>query len=270
MLAEHAPLYLRCLPLGTAGDDGAGIRLGISAGGATARMERVSAWSFFVPPEALMRGVLVDRQGKRICNEELYGATQAEQIAARGGDAYLVFDSRTHREGVRQLWDQAAAFQLLYMLPALLWRRTKARSLGALAARLEMPLGQLQATMTAYNAAAEHCAPDPLGKGPEHCLPQSRPPFYAIDCSLDWTKGVPCSAMTVGGLVVDEDTGQVLNGDGLAIEGLYAAGRNAVGICSRAYVSGLSIADCVFSGRRAGRHVALSSGKGRETDRAGS
>ncbi len=40
--------------------------------------------------------------------------------------------------------------------------------------------------------------------------------------------------------------------DGGVIPGLYAAGRNAVGVCSRQYVSGLSIADCVYSGRRAG------------------
>jgi succinate dehydrogenase/fumarate reductase flavoprotein subunit len=40
------------------------------------------------------------------------------------------------------------------------------------------------------------------------------------------------------------------------VPGLYAAGRNAVGLCSRSYVSGLSLADCVFSGRRAGRHAA--------------
>jgi predicted oxidoreductase len=100
--------------------------------------------------------------------------------------------------------------------------------------------------------------------------------------------------MTLGGLVVDEDTGQVLRADGSVIEGLYAAGRNAVGVCSqsyvsglsiadcvfsgrragrnavgvcsRSYVSGLSIADCVFSGRRAGRHVALLSGSGQDPD----
>ena len=28
------------------------------------------------------------------------------------------------------------------------------------------------------------------------------------------------------------------------------------GVCSRSYVSGLSLADCVFSGRRVGRHAA--------------
>jgi len=60
-------------------------------------------------------------------------------------------------------------------------------------------------------------------------------------------------ALTLGGLVVAEATGQVLRADDTAIDGLYAAGRSAVGICSNSYVSGLSLADCVFSGRRAGR-----------------
>jgi 3-oxo-5alpha-steroid 4-dehydrogenase len=56
--------------------------------------------------------------------------------------------------------------------------------------------------------------------------------------------------------VVDECTGQVRNADGCGIAGLYAAGRTAVGVSSGLYVSGLSIADGVFSGRRAGLHAA--------------
>jgi 3-oxo-5alpha-steroid 4-dehydrogenase len=44
--------------------------------------------------------------------------------------------------------------------------------------------------------------------------------------------------------------------DGSGIEGLYAAGRSAVGICSNVYVSGLAYADCIFSGRRVGRSIA--------------
>jgi 3-oxo-5alpha-steroid 4-dehydrogenase len=59
--------------------------------------------------------------------------------------------------------------------------------------------------------------------------------------------------------VVDESSGQVLSTDGSPVPGLYAAGRTAVGICSNSYVSGLSIADCVFSGRRAGKHAATQS-----------
>jgi len=44
------------------------------------------------------------------------------------------------------------------------------------------------------------------------------------------------------------------------LDGLYAAGRNAVGVSSHSYVSGLSIADCIFSGRNAGRHAAARAG----------
>ena len=39
------------------------------------------------------------------------------------------------------------------------------------------------------------------------------------------------------------------------VAGLFAAGRAACGIASQYYVSGLSLADAVFSGRRAGAAV---------------
>jgi 3-oxo-5alpha-steroid 4-dehydrogenase len=57
----------------------------------------------------------------------------------------------------------------------------------------------------------------------------------------------------MGGLAVDEETGAVKRSDGSLVQGLYAAGRVAVGLCSKGYISGLSIADTVFAGRRAGR-----------------
>lgn len=78
---------------------------------------------------------------------------------------------------------------------------------------------------------------------------------YAVNLSLD-NKYAPLPALTLGGLVVDEDTGGVQRADGSVICGLYAAGRTAVGLPSKGYVSGLSIADTVFSGRRAGHAAA--------------
>jgi 3-oxo-5alpha-steroid 4-dehydrogenase len=83
----------------------------------------------------------------------------------------------------------------------------------------------------------------------------SQGPFYAIDASVD-ARMFPIACMTVGGLLVDEATGAVKEPGGTTIAGLYAAGRNAVGICSNLYVSGLSYADCIFSGRRAARAIA--------------
>jgi 3-oxo-5alpha-steroid 4-dehydrogenase len=63
-------------------------------------------------------------------------------------------------------------------------------------------------------------------------------------------------ALTLGGLKVDENSGQVLDANAIPVKGLYAAGRTAVGIPSNLYISGLSLADCVFSGRRAGAAAA--------------
>jgi len=77
-------------------------------------------------------------------------------------------------------------------------------------------------------------------------------PYYAVNVSLH-NKFAPTFAFTLGGLVVDEDSGLVKRADGSTILGLYAAGRAAVGLCSQSYMSGLSIADTVFSGRRAAR-----------------
>ena len=75
-------------------------------------------------------------------------------------------------------------------------------------------------------------------------------PFYATDFGAD-LKLSPIPALTMGGLVVDEDTGQVMGTDGKPVKGLFAAGRTAIGICSHYYVSGLSLGDCVWSGWRA-------------------
>ncbi|MBW6436509.1 FAD-dependent oxidoreductase [Actinoplanes hulinensis] len=96
---------------------------------------------------------------------------------------------------------------------------------------------------------------DEFGKPPAMVRPLIRPPFSLLDVSL---RASPAPMLTLGGLTVDEETGRVLRPDSTEIPGVYAAGRTAVGICSGSYVSGLSLADCVFSGRRAGRDAAAS------------
>ena len=71
----------------------------------------------------------------------------------------------------------------------------------------------------------------------------------------------PLAVLSLGGLQVNEDNGAVTDGAGRDIPGLYAAGRTAIGVASSRYVSGLSLADCVFSGRRAGKAAALEGDK---------
>jgi 3-oxo-5alpha-steroid 4-dehydrogenase len=257
MMKTYAPAVAQARPLGTAGDDGSGILLGQSVGGAVGQMDRCGIWRFINPPEAFTYGILVDRQGRRICNEALYGATLGEHIAERAdGHAFLVIDAAmaaTAREQIRS--QHGARFQKISAFINLHMNRKKAMTLDTLAARCGMSPDGLAATVEAYNTQAPKDGPDAFGKAAELCRPIRTPPFYAINCDLENAKFLtPC--ITMGGLRVDGRSGQVLGHDGSPIAGLYAAGRNAVGVASHSYISGLSIADCIFSGRNAGRHAA--------------
>jgi 3-oxo-5alpha-steroid 4-dehydrogenase len=257
LIAEQAPLFSHSMPLGTPGDDGSGHALGTSAGGQLDRMERIGAWRFINPPVSLTRGVLVDRQGGRICNEELYGATLGERIAERAdGRAVLVIDAEIRRQVLRDLWaTRKANFQTAAGLINLFINRKRAGTLPELARASGLPEAALVKTLDEYNALARHGHPDPEGKSAGAYQALETAPYFAIDCDLD-SSWFPTPTFTLGGLRVRGETGEVVRADGSAIEGLYAVGRNAIGISSHSYVSGLSVGDCVFSGRRAGRHAA--------------
>lgn len=257
MIGECAPAYTPGTPLGTLGDDGSGIRLGEAGGGATAHMDRISAWRFISPPEALVRGVLVDSQGKRICNEQLYGAQVGKaMVQEHGGQARLIIDAEIWRQARRGIGKgKTWWFQAMTALINLYLNIRKAKSIDALASRCGILASGLRDTIESYNEVARSGREDPMGKSGEHVQPLATPPFYAIDCSLGSTLFI-CPTITLGGLMVDEESSGVKRKDGSVIDGLYAVGRNAAGIPSKGYVSGLAIADGVFSGRRAGRHVA--------------
>ena len=254
MVERHAPGHRAGMPLGTIADNGLAIRLGQAAGGATAHMSRISAWRFINPPAAFARGVLVDQTGRRICNEMLYGDTIGAGLFRNGsGKGYLIIDQPLWWQAFRQLrgnlWFQTMG-GVLYLFA----ERKKSGDLMSLARKVGIPGETLRETVAAYNQIALEEAPDPLGKPAGYHSPLRKPPFYALDVSFD-ARLVPCPSLTLGGLQVDEDSGLVLDEQGAAVPGLYSAGRNAVGVSSWGYVSGLSIADCVFSARRAARHA---------------
>ncbi len=258
MVRELAPRFSSSMPLGTIGDDGSGIRLGERIGGRTDRMERCGAWRFINPPVALTHGILVSRSGERFCNEELYGAKLGEKIAyEHDGRAYLVIDSKTRRRILAELREKPKLnFQSITALLNLFVNRWRAHTPEALAALCGMPQDAFSKTLDTYNERARSGHPDPLGKSEQaaqHVL--DTPPYYAIVCDLD-NRWFPTPTFTMGGLVVSGESGELLRGDGSKIEGVYAAGRSAVGISSESYVSGLSLGDCVFSGRGAARHAA--------------
>ena len=146
---------------------------------------------------------------------------------------------------------------MIYKLPMLLriifGGTRRAKSIGKLATKCGIDPGGLERTVTAYNAGKADDG-ETVRKSAEQSKPLVDGPFTAINVSI----GSPFSLtlmFTLGGLVVDEESGLVKRADGSPIAGLYAAGRTAVGLCTRSYISGTSIGDCVFSGRRAARHM---------------
>lgn len=257
MVDHYAPKYSRGYPLGTEGDNGAGIRLGQTAGGIADNMDRITAWRFINPPLSFARGFIVNMDGKRFTNEMVYGATLGvEMTEHHGGDAWMILDKALVRQALADVSGRKALnFQKALAQLNVRFGAKKGKTIAELAQKIGVNAGALEKQLDEYNQYARGEAQDPLSKTQEDCAEIKGGPYIGINIGLGASL-FPCPTLTLGGLKVDDKTGQVLSGKSKPIPGLYAAGRNAIGIASWNYVSGLSIADGVYSGRRAARAMA--------------
>jgi 3-oxo-5alpha-steroid 4-dehydrogenase len=78
------------------------------------------------------------------------------------------------------------------------------------------------------------------------------PPYGVVDMRVEKSF---YASFTLGGLVTTA-SGEVLDAAGSPIHGLFAAGRSTAGIAGEGYVSGISLGDGTYFGRRAGRAAA--------------
>jgi len=249
LVAEHGPGWLAGKPQGLEGD-GDGLRLGLGAGGAASHLDHFEGWVSPYPPTSMMRGILVGPDGDRLCSEELYAATMAKAIVNRGGGrSWLVADQAVFERARSEATEMAGVKTYLEdkFGPS---GHTTAPTPDALAKAIGIDADGLASTIAEYNLAAGSGSGDRFSKSPDLLQALGQPPYYAWEVFIAGRH-----FMSTGGLVVDEDTGEVRRLDGSAVGGLYAAGRAAIGICTTGYNSGLSLADCVFSGRRAATHV---------------
>ena len=238
MIERHAPELLRCkVRIGCEGDDGSGIELGAAAGGATKRMDAGSISLPYYPPEGLKRGVLVNAAGQRFINEDAYYGRVGEQALLRQeGRVHLIVDDAVHERPMAGM-------------PVVATGETPAE----LARELGIAPAALEATLGFYDAHAAR-GEDPLfGKRADYLVPLRSPPLGALDCTVE---GAIYAAFTLGGLCTDVE-GRVLDEAGTPVPGLYAAGRSVSGLPAQGYVSGLSLADGTYFGRRAGRAASL-------------
>ncbi|MCO5397382.1 FAD-dependent oxidoreductase [Ralstonia soli] len=243
MVRRHAPSLLRANePIGSPGDDGSGILMGMSVGGAAIHMDQGFTTLPFYAPESLIKGIFVNERGQRFINEDCYHGRVAHHILQQPGNRiYLLVDNATYQP--------PAEFARIGIAAAgETWEEVEHD--------LEMPPGTLSATMSVYNRYASK-GTDPLfHKAAKWLQPLIEPPFVALDCRMDYAF---YSYFTMGGLDT-LPTGQVVSEKRVPIPGLYAAGRTTCGLprWGGGYSSGMSLADSTFFGRQAGRHVARS------------
>lgn len=257
MREQHIGKYKDIYPLGTEGDDGTGIRLGIQAGGTTDHLSHFTAWRFMSPPSHFLNGITVNQQGVRIGREDLYGATHSHiMITEHDAKGYLILDKNIWQKTKATYKEQTQSFQRLQLYYLFTMGNKKAKTLDELAKKINVPKESLVKSVVDYNLGILNGDGDPGHKIKEYCTPIQDGPFYAIDISIKNAPTFPAPGLSLGGLRVNEETGQILNEKGESIENVYAVGRSAVGICSNGYISGLSLADGIFSGRRAAKHVA--------------
>jgi 3-oxo-5alpha-steroid 4-dehydrogenase len=264
MMRQYQPFFAKnyraLMRLGSAGCDGSGIALGQSVGGATGLMDKVYAARNIAPPNALLDGILINDAGKRFVNEDAYSGLLGLAIAEQPqGRAWLILPAASFRRAIKQSLTSGMLFFKFYGVPALLnmflGGTKRAGSLEGLARKCGVDAAGLLRTMEAYRLTVAPGRTDEFGRVGENRKPIRKGPFYAINMSIPNVYAFTYF-FTLGGLLVDEDTGAVKAAAGQPIEGLYAAGRAAVGLCSNGYISGMSIGDGMFSGRRAGRACA--------------
>jgi succinate dehydrogenase/fumarate reductase flavoprotein subunit len=224
---------------GSTFDDGAGHQLGEAAGGVCDHMDGALLTSPFYPPEQLIKGILVNKHGKRFVNEDSYHSKTSIYCTEQDDAvAYLIADDSFFARPLFQWQELVDAWDTVEEMER----------------DLKMPAGSLQKTIADYNAGAEQGEDPEFHKGKKWLVPLTHPPYAALDMSVGKANYV---GFPLGGLRVTID-GEVVAKDGGTIPGLFAAGGCASNIAQdgAGYSSGTCIGEGTFFGRRAGRKAA--------------
>lgn len=236
MVAEFTPaLGSKLIPLGSTYDDGLGIRLGQSAGGATLHMEEAFITAPFYPPSSHMFGLIVNANGQRFVAEDSYHArTGYFTMKQPGSVAYLIVDSAHAQEPSMPLTPLVDGYETIEEMED----------------GLGIPRGRLVATLQRYNRSAQAKHDPDFLKHPDWLEPQDQAPWAVFDLSLGRAL---YSGFTMGGLRTSIDA-EVLGENGAVIPGLYAAGACSTNIAldGAGYCSGTQLGEGSYFGRRAG------------------
>jgi len=269
MLAQYVgptARYLRPVARGGYYNRGEGIRMALALGGAPAgdfsrfHAEPLDPRSGAPEPVVMLfnYGILVDVHGRRFTDEAPSSADATYEAVTRiigqqpDGMAWLVLDRA--RDEIAN-WQRAVRSDQ---------PPVEAGTIAELAAKLQIDPERLAHTISTFNAACptggswNPAQPDGLRTATGYEPPKSNwsrpllaPPFraYPIICG---------NCFTFGGLKVDIHA-RVLNMDGEAIPGLYAAGET-IGLYWGTYTGATSVLRGAVFGRIAGQHAVTGKG----------
>lgn len=246
MVEQWAPQQLGKDAVSDGRDDGSGIEMGIEIGAAVRRMHQTET-AMLIIPRLVVGAMLVDGDGQRFINEEVYpGLYCHAAVHHRRPPVWVIIDEK----GIEDVPES----ELWGMQPM-----HAAETIEELAADCGLPADALADQLRRYNEAAENGEDPQFGKSSGWVRPLE-PPFGAYPTGAggpDTFAGLPLKAQgfTLGGLHTDLDS-RVLDRGGEPIPGLFAAGRCTHGLHGEGYISGTSLGDGSFFGRRAGRGAA--------------
>jgi flavocytochrome c len=268
---DYSPDLAACVPAGSTGASADGYRLGMSCGAALSGMNKGALLPAVMPPNAKMAGIVyaniwglpniyVDKLGRRFVNESAYYVLVSEEMVKhRAFTAYCIFDSNTVKKamelvpkGIEKTRTLALGIDPENLEQAIekrfLW---KGETVSELASKMNLDAAALDKTVSTYNEAAGSGKDKDFGRE-KGLAALSAPPFYGFEIYIGMVAHD-------GGLKINEKS-QVLNTFGEVIPGLYAAGRDSVGLFGGRYPgSGAAISCFVTFGRLAGRHAAAES-----------
>lgn len=244
MVAELKPSLDGFVTTNAAGITGDGIKMAEAVGAATVDMDQIQIHPTVEQNTSALiteglRGdgaILVNAEGLRFCDEVgTRDAVSAAELAQTGGYAYLIVD---------QKMVDASSVIAGYITKGY---TVQGSTYAELAEAMGVPADALENTMNTWNQCVADKTDAEFGRT-SFANALDSAPYYAI-------KIAPGVHHTMGGVKINTNT-QVLDTNGNAISGLYAAGEITGGVHGANRLGGNAVADIVVFGRIAGEQAA--------------
>ena len=208
--------------------------------------------------------LILDRRGRRLCDETMFGMLQEITHELPGRVIYGLFDQDTFSEAWNakgfgppcgeENMDESNKLYAGDIRKGLIGTFD---TLDEAAAYMGMAPERLKAAVERYNGFCQTGIDEDEYKDPKYLKPIVKPPFRVL-------YGARSMDSTQGGITVNASM-QAMRSDGTAIQGMFVTGDHVSGFCSQYYApSGAGMTWAMVSGYMAGEDAAAICGTGKE------